>query len=99
MNIKLIKAFTTIALLLLLAACGQKITAGYVCSKEYSPCDMYTYFTHKCGTMIPYTVYIPESWEVEIYDYVDGQKVTATYSVSEEIYNTLHVGDWYNANE
>lgn len=98
---KRIKIAAVAALALMLTACGQKVTAGEVTDKQFTAehVSTYTYFIHTGKTSIPMIrhIRVPDCWAIEITGIVDGEEKSSTYEVTEEVYNSLEIGDWYEA--
>lgn len=96
-----IKIAAVAALALMLTACGQKVTAGEVTDKQFTAehVSTYTYFIHTGKTSIPmiWHIRVPDCWAIEITGIVDGEGKSSTYEVTEEVYNGLEIGDWYEA--
>lgn len=97
---RLVKLIGIMTLCVVMSACGNKIKAGVVYEKNYTPESTMTIFIpHRMGKtfwMQPIVQVVPEDWEVKIFSYVDGQKVTAEYSVTEDEYNSIDIGDYWS---
>ena len=88
--------------LLLLVGCKAKITSGEVVDKDFSPAHTQTIMVpivHTNGkttytTIHPFFYYYPDTWTVTImaYDKNSKQK-SATYRVTENVYNNINIGD------
>ena len=92
----------TVAIFLLLAfaalGCNDSLTWGIIIDKVYHEQVEYTYFSPmQIGTttiMMPHQGYIPEQWEVVVHGVnIEGDTLTESYSVSEELYKQVAVGD------
>lgn len=46
-------------------------------------------------TIIPYNRYYPDTYEIYIRDYQDGEWLRAVYYVPEDVYNIVNVGDMF----
>lgn len=87
--------FSIVAVLALcLAACSPEITKGEVVKKEFSPAHTnivmvpITVSNGKTSTttFVPFTYYYPDSYYITISAFVDGEKKTATFRVTKEVY-------------
>ena len=98
---KRIKIAAVAALAMMLTACGQKVTAGEVTDKQFTAehISTHTYFIHAGKTSIPMIrhIRVPDCWAIEITGIVDGEEKSSTYEVTEEVYDSLEIGDWYEA--
>lgn len=91
-----------------LYGCSTNITSGEVVDKTFTPAHVQTVIvpTHisngKTSTtiMVPYTYYYSDTWRIKIQQYTeeDGY-LTATYRVTEDVYNTVSIGDQFEWNE
>lgn len=87
---------------LLLTACSNKLEEGQVSKKRFTPAHTATtvqlvpiYSGQSTSFIsIPRTTYYPEQWRITIQGEAEGKEKTATYSVSEEIYDAFEVGDF-----
>lgn len=96
------KLISTALLLLLLTGCGDRITQGEVVEKEYEPAHTITQLmpmTQYNGqttyiTFIPIVHAVPDTWRIKIQQFNEqkGKMLTATYSVTEEVYNSVEIG-------
>lgn len=101
MNNKIICLVCLIFVFLLMCGCSTTITEGEVYAKEYREafttvnCYPVVISNGKTTTtmIIPYTVYYPERWVIFIKSFEDGEWLTDDYFVSENIYNSINVGD------
>lgn len=97
--------FICIALLILVIICFSscdKITQGEVYNKEYKPAESvitYIPMIHTNGkqsytTLVPFYYHYPDRWRVDIRQPDgDGEFLTASYYVDEDIYNAIKIGD------
>lgn len=99
---KLLSILVSMALLFILTACGGGITSGEVVSKEYTPAHTQNSIIpivisngKTCSTiMVPYTYHYSDKWEITIRQYSEEENefLTATYRVTEEVYNATEIG-------
>lgn len=77
------------------------ITEGEVINKTFTPAHssvriipIVTYNGKGTTTMIPYRYYYDDKWEITIQDYnEDAEEMeTATYRVTEAVYNSVEIG-------
>jgi hypothetical protein len=96
-------------MLTLLVGCGERITSGEVIDKKYTkaytqvrmiPLVMSNGKT-TTTTIIPYIYRYPDRWEITIqqYDTGDGVRVTATYRVTQEVYDAVNLHDEFVYNK
>ena len=90
-----------ISFVIFLSGCGETITEGEVIEKNYTPAHIQTAIipvVHSNGktsytTLIPFIYYYADKWTITIRGYSDeGEEQTATYRVTEEVYNNTAVG-------
>lgn len=97
------KAVAVILLAAILAAlvgCGQRITQGEVIDKEFTPAHttvMLVPIVRSNGkktitTLVPFTYYYSDTYWVTIEAYVDGERKTATYRVTKDVYEAAVIG-------
>ncbi len=87
-----------VLVVLLLAGCAARMTAGVVTGKRYEPpytttmmmCAGYT-AQGSCSVWVPYTSTYPERFVLELRDGED----TGSVGVSREVYEETAVGDRY----
>lgn len=103
------KIVTIIAVLLvglfLFVGCKKEAFEGEVCELEFKPAYTttiiipVTIWNGKTSSvfMIPYIRYYPDRWYVKVREYVSGDGMYKYHEcyVTEEVYNTLEVGDWF----
>ena len=98
-----IKRFILVVLLaaLLLAGCSPRITEGEVIDKEFSPAHSITSASPvmisngKSITtiLVPRTYTYPAEWRITILGYdEDGNRVTETFRVTEEVFDATEIG-------
>lgn len=85
-----------------LCSCSEQITIGEVVYKKYNPeytttmVIPVTISNGKTSTvaMIPYVYHYNESWEITIrgWDEEEQEFETATYRVTEEVFETTYIG-------
>ena len=70
---------------ILLSGCQNSITQGEVIEKEFTP-------SHT--TLVPFIYSYSDSWKITIqsYDEETGENSTATYRVTENVYNSVEIG-------
>ena len=88
--------------IVLLTGCGGKLKEGEVYDKKFIPAHTSTLListVHTDGktsytTVMPYTYFYPDSYEIDIRNYNEEDKKydTATYYVTEEVYNQCEIG-------
>jgi hypothetical protein len=105
-GMKYVLVFTILCLLLMVVGCGEKLESGEVYEREFR--EAYTQMviipmivsTGNSTTtmMIPYFFHYPDRWVIKIrqWDYTKGEYITATYFVTEEVYDNHDIGDYYN---
>lgn len=89
-----------LATLLLLSACGKKITEGEVYAKNFIPAYdellmvpvINTDGKNSHTTLIPICNHHPDTYEICIKAFQDGEWVTAKYYVSESVYDVIEIG-------
>lgn len=88
--------------LLLLVGCKTKITSGEVIDKNFSHAHVQTFMiptVYTNGkitytTIHPFFYYYPDTWTVTIMAYdKNGKQESATYRVTENVYNNVNIGD------
>lgn len=94
-----------LCLIMLLSLCGclDKITEGEVYEKEYREAHtslMMLPLVVSNGkttttTIVPYIVYYPDRYVIHIRAFVDNEWVTEDFYVSEEVYNSINIGDMF----
>ena len=92
-------------IILISVGCTAKITEGEVIEKEFTPAHNtlmvlpLTVFNGKTTTVIsvPYMYHYSDKWEITIQDWdkKENKMVTATYRVTEEVYNVVEIGDGF----
>lgn len=98
------RSIALLALMLtLLVGCGERITRGEVIDKKYTKAHtqvMMIPLVMSSGktittTIIPYIYRYPDRWEITIqqHDTEDGVRVTATYRVTQEVYDAVNLHD------
>ena len=91
-------------MVLFITGCSSKrITQGEVINKEYTPAHQFTTLipiVHTNGkdtftTYMPYTYFYSDKWEITIqqWDEEQQQMLTAVYRVTQEVYDTVNMGD------
>lgn len=88
-----------------LFGCSQPITSGEVIDKTFTPehteTRVITTFIYSGKVMMPittpYIFHYNDRWEIKIRDYSEeeGKYLYATYSVTEEAYNQIQIGDQF----
>ena len=87
---------------ILLSGCQNSITQGEVIEKEFTPSHtevMLVPLVHSNGktsytTLVPFIYSYSDSWKITIqsYDKETGENSTATYRVTENVYNSVEIG-------
>lgn len=102
------------ATLLLLSACGQKLTEGEVYDKNFTPAHdeflmmpvITTDGKNSHTTFMPIWNHYPDTYEICIKAFQDGEWITAKYYVSKSVYDETEIGaifqydknwDWQDA--
>lgn len=93
-------AASVLAALLLLSGCGQKLTEGEVYDKTFTPAHdellmlpvVHTNGKTSYTTIMPILRHYPDTYEIFIRDFKDGEWVTAKYYVSESVYDATEIG-------
>ena len=91
-----------VALWLVLSGCSGKITSGEVVEKSYTPAHSETRIiplvisNGKTSSVmvIPYIYFYSDRWEITIaaWDEKEKKMQTATYRVTEEVYEAVEIG-------
>ena len=95
-------AVLAVALLLVLSGCSGKITSGEVVEKNFTPAHSETRIiplvisNGKTSRVmpIPYVYHYSDKWEITIaaWDEKEKEMQTATYRVTEEVYEAVEIG-------
>lgn len=95
-------AVLAVVLLLSISACSSKITSGEVVEKNFTPAHREVRLIpivisngKTCITrVIPYTYHYSDRWEITIaaWDEKEKKMQTATYRVTEEVYEAVEIG-------
>ncbi len=90
-------------LLFSLCACGNNITDGEVCKKEYK--EEYTTITmlpfvisngkNATTMLIPHTVHYPDRYVIYIKKFNGEEWLEEDFYVAEDVYNQINVGDMF----
>lgn len=92
-----------LVIMLFLGGCTQ-ITEGEVYHKEFQPAHSTTIIINQVRSMgksvivtpVPWVRTYPDTWIIKIRQpNEDGTFETATFSISEELYNSIKIGDYY----
>lgn len=93
----------TVLLVGVFTSCANRITEGEVTEKEFLPAEttvmvlpVVTSNGKTASTSyIPYTVCYPDRWYITIQKYSEKEEkmLTATYRVTEDVYDAVEVGD------
>ena len=100
---KLIVTIILVMIISIFCGCAKKITTGTVSNKQFVPehntTRIQTIHMYKGPTtQIPITEHHPDAWYITIGGYNEKEEyVYATYKVSEEVYNSINIGDTYTA--
>lgn len=99
---KKIKIFFSILLIaLVLCGCSQKLTQGEVIEKKFTPAHsevmiipmVTTDGKNTSITNVLYIYYYSDTYKITIRDYIDNEEQTATYRVTQEVYDSVDVGN------
>ena len=92
-------------LLIVLISCSDSINEGDVYEKEFKPeyttvsVLPMTISNGKTVTtiMVPYTIHYPDRWVIYIkaYDEETRKWITEDFYVSEEVYDSVNIGDYF----
>ncbi len=98
MKVKIISIL--IILVMIISGCQASVTTGTVADMTYIPAHtmiiMQTVNTGSFSTTVPITTSYPDIWYVVIEGYDENNEYhQTTYSVSEEEYNSINIGDTY----
>lgn len=99
--------FVLTALKVLLSVNETRLTEGEVYDKSFTAAHSQTLMlpmVHSIGkttltTMMPYIRNYPDTYSISIRDFQDGEWITATYYVSEDVYNDVEIGDIFKYDE
>lgn len=99
--------FVLTALKVLLSVSETRLTEGEVYDKSFTAAHSQTLMlpmVHSIGkttltTMMPYIRNYPDTYSISIRDFQDGEWITATYYVSEDVYNDVEIGDIFKYDE
>ena len=100
---KIILLLMCLIILTSLSGCADKITEGEVYEKEYreeqTVTVMYPLVISNGKTnktmIVPYYVHYPDRYVIHIKAFVDEEWVTEDYYVSEEVYDSINIGDMF----
>lgn len=91
-----------VVLLLSISACSSKITSGEVVEKNFTPAHrevrlipiVISNGKTRITSVIPYTYHYSDRWEITIaaWDEKEKKMQTATYRVTEEVYEAVEIG-------
>ena len=90
-------------MLLVVSGCGAKLREGEVYDKEFTPAHtavMLIPVVRSNGktsttTLVPYIYYYPDDWSISIKGQMDGEEKTATYHVTEDVYDACVIGSQF----
>lgn len=89
-----------IIILFLLSGCGYGVKKGTIVDKKFTPEYTTHGYTHgrvgKVMTSVPYTNHYSATWSIKIQKEEDGKVKECWINVTEETYNQLQIGDYYN---
>ncbi len=91
------KRLILLMVLLLLCAGCSSIKEGRVIEKRYEPAHTQTMLMPMGKALMPMIQSIPDKWEIVIQgnDIKTGGIMNKTCPVSEEVYNSIEIGDRY----
>lgn len=101
MKKRIISLLLAAVLIVLLAACSEKIVKGEVVDKTFSPAHVRTALIPICISngkttttyFIPYVYRYPDTWTITISGPGEGGKTeTATYRVTREVFDAVPLG-------
>ena len=101
MKIKIISILIILVMIVsIICGCQAPVTTGTVVDMShrsaYSTTRLQTINHGSFSTTVPITEYHPESWHIVIEGYDENNEYhQTTYSVSEEEYNSINIGDTY----
>lgn len=76
--------------------CAGSIESGTVIDKEYKPeHTSTTYIRTSNGIMVPCSTHHDAKYEIKLSGEENGEKVTGWIYVSEEVYNSYNIGNYY----
>lgn len=86
-----------------LVSCGEQLTEGEVYQKKYEPAHSvtlilpHTVYNGRTSTVycIPYIRHYPDTWTVYIKAFQNNEWVTASYCVTEDVYDSLEIGSMF----
>lgn len=92
-----------IIILFILSGCGYGVKKGMIVDKKFTP-EHTTHGTivHKVGTVIvttPTTHHHEDEWSIKIQKEENGKIKECWVNVTEEKYNQLQIGDYYEESE
>ena len=104
------RSIAAIALSLsMLTGCGSQITHGKVIAKDFTPAHSRVVMVpvvHSTGkstftTLHPFVYHYEDEWEITIQGFAadSSEMQTAVYSVSEEVYDAIELGDEFTWTE
>lgn len=89
-----------IIILFILSGCGYGTKQGTVVDKKFTPeHTTTTYTTHRVGKMFvstPIRHHHNDTWSIKIQKEEDGKIKECWVNVTEEKYNEIQIGDYYN---
>lgn len=97
--------FCAVFILIFLVSCGHKLTEGEVYEKEFKPQTTQVRFIPivrsngktTTTTIIPYVYRYPDRWIIRIREpNGDGTYITDEYYTSEEVYDSVNIGDTFS---
>lgn len=97
---KIVVLIVAISVILLLPACGSKITEGEVVDKNFSPAHTMVVIMPivvsngktATTTYVPFTYYYPDTYTITIAAIEGEEKQTATFRVRKEVYENTPIG-------
>lgn len=105
MGKKIVFTLLIVLALIMLISCSDSINEGDVYEKEFKPeyttvsVLPMTISNGKTVTtiMVPYTIHYPDRWVIYIkaYDEETRKWITEDFYVSEEVYDSVNIGDYF----
>lgn len=97
---KLLLLIVIVIVITLLFGCSKKLTSGEVYDKNFTPAHSQVVLVPMVtsnGTIsttmwIPFYYYYSDDYSISIFAEVDGERKTATYHVSRDVYEACEVG-------
>jgi hypothetical protein len=102
----ILKWFILLFFILTIIGCNARLESGTIYEMEFRPSYVVTYiymmpvYNGQTTTFIPVPMMqtYPDRWVIKIkqFNYSKGKDIKETYFVTEEIYNSYKIGDYFN---